>query len=68
MSQATVHCPRYAVTKDGIHNYMAKACYHGHHAYCTDSASASGAPEPKRCEHCSASCICQCHKPEGAQR
>jgi hypothetical protein len=48
-------------SRDGGHNYLATACFHGYHSYCQSTIGKAGLKMPGKCKFCDAKCGCECH-------
>ena len=46
----------------GRHLYLSTGCLHDDHGYCQGMTGLAGAKRPGECKHCSAPCICDCHR------
>lgn len=47
------------------HVYLSTACLHDQHDYCNSTVGHAGDKVPARCKFCPATCVCDCHTPEG---
>jgi hypothetical protein len=71
LQRAAVHGAKVdVILPDGTHRYWSTHCRHEDHEACAENRlygefGAFIARKPAQCKHCSAPCICECHKAQG---